>query len=264
MSRQPPIRVRLAILSDRWFKKSVASLFAVHRGLWLGVLDSEDLNSANAAYYAVSDLYRSEEHNRSGLTDWEQALVEKHFPRGTNVLVPSAGAGREVIGLDALGYTVVGCDPSPDLVEVGRSLLVEEGSSAQLLISPADRLPESVTGPFDEVLVGWGGYTHIRGRDARVAFLAELRALLEEEAPMILSFMLRGAEDRRFRLTVSLARAIHRLRRSDEPVELGDTVSGTFDHFFTWEEVESELALAGFAVVETSSAPYPHLLCKAE
>ena len=52
-------------------------------------------------------------------------------------------------------------------------------------------------------------------------------------------------------------------RRSDAPLELGDTVAGTFDHYFTWDEIEAELADGGFTVVETSSAPYPHLVCRA-
>ena len=41
-------------------------------------------------------------------------------------------------------------------------------------------------------------------------------------------------------------------------VELGDTVSGSFDHHFSREEIEAELKAAGFRTVHTADTPYGH------
>ncbi len=263
MTAKTPLRVRLAIASDRWFKRSVNALRIAHQGLWLGVLRPDDLTTANAAAYAKWDRYRDDDYNRSGLSDWERDAAKAHFPPESSVLVPSAGAGREVLGLAALGYRVTGFDPSPVLVESGQRLLSDTGSMAQLLLSPPDDLPAGFDEHFDAILFGWGGYIHIQGRATRIVFLSHLRSLIDAGAPMILSFFLRTPDDRTFPATVRVASAIRRIRGSCESIELGDTVAATFDHYFTWDEIISELAEGGFAVIESSNSPYPHVVCRA-
>ena len=263
MSEKPSLRVRMAISSDRRFKQALNGLRAVHQGLWLGLLDPDDLAAANTAAYERWEQFRDDDYNRSGLAEWESDAVEGHFPAGSSVLVPSAGAGRELIGLEDLGFQATGFDPSPALIQVGENLLSERGSTASLLLSPPDRIPADLDGPFDAILFGWGGYIHIRNRAARVAFLSDLRILVDTNAPMIISFFLRSPDDRTFTASEKIATTIRKVRRSREPVELGDTVAGTFDHFFTWSEIETELTDGGFSVVATSDTPYPHLACRA-
>ncbi len=258
-----PIRVRLAIASDRWFKRLINALWAAHHGIWLGALRSSDLTAANAVAYAGRDRYRNAEYNRSGLTDWERNVVERSFPTASNVLVPSAGGGREILGLEALGFTAVGFDPSPEIVDAGREILAETGAPDRLTLSPADRMPDELNERFDAILFGWGGYVHIRGRSTRVAFLRDLRRTVNSGAPMLLSFYLRSPDDRTYPIAMILATIIRRIRRSREPVELGDTVSATFDHYFTWDEIEAELVEGSFEVIDSSSSPYPHLVCRA-
>jgi hypothetical protein len=254
----------MAISSERRFKQTMNGLRAVHLGLWLGLFDAEHVAAANAAAYARWPRYRDESFNRSGLTDWERDAVNRHFPTGSAVLVPSAGAGREVIGLAALGHRATGFDPAPTLVEMGVRLISDDaGAGARLLLSPPDRLPKDLAGPFDAILFGWGGYIHVRGRERRVALLSDLRSVVQRGAPMLLSFYLRSPDDRTFAIARRIAVALRSLRGSHEPVELGDTVAGTFDHHFTWAEIESELADGGFAVLERRSAPYPHVVCQA-
>ncbi len=263
MPAKVPLRVRFAISSDRWFKRLVNALWAAHHGFWLGMLRSSDLAAANAAAYAGRDRYRDAEYNRSGLTDWERRAVDQYFPPGSNVLVPSAGGGREILGLEALGFRAVGFDPSPELVDAGRELLAETGDQDRLIISAADGLPDNLHEQFDAILFGWGGYVHIRGRSTRVALLRQLRNTVPSDAPMLISFFLRSPGDRTYPSAMKLARLIQRIRLSPEPVELGDTVAATFDHYFTWDEIEAELGEGGFSVVESSGTPYPHLMCRA-
>ena len=263
MTKKIPLRVSLAIASDRLFRRAVNGLTAVHRGIWLGLLGSEHTDTASTAAYSRWEKYQSDDYNLSGLFDWEREVVEKHFPLDSIVLVPSAGGGREILGLEDLGYDAVGFDPAANLVETGRRLIAERAGNSTLTLSPPGRLPDGVDDSFGAILMGWGGYSHIQGRDSRTAFLSELRATLDDGAPMLISFFLRSPTDRRFQLTASLATLIRRLRRAPEPVELGDAVDATFDHYFTWDEIEAELADARFTVVSSSATPYPHIVCVA-
>jgi hypothetical protein len=262
-TKSPALRVRLAIRSDRWFKRAMSGIRALHHGLWLGLFRVEDIADANALAYKQWDRYQSEDYNRSGLTDWERDAIVQHFPAGSTIVVASAGGGREVFGLEQLGHDAVGFDPSPELVEHGNRLIEAAGSGAELVLSAPDQVPANLEGPFHAVVFGWGGYVHIRGRDTRVAFLRHLRELIDRDAPLLLSFFLRSAGDRSFPVTQRLALIVQGLRRSREPIELGDTVEGTFDHYFTWDEIESEVTSAGFEIIESSSAPYPHVVCRA-
>ena len=75
---------------------------------------------------------------------------------------------------------------------------------------------------------------------------------------------MRSSHGRQFEISRRVATAVRRIRFVDEPVELGDTVAGTFDHYSTWDEVTNEMERAGFAVVETSNALFPHIIGRAE
>ena len=82
-------------------------------------------------------------------------------------------------------------------------------------------------------------------------------------APLLVSFFTRGDDSRRLRLTYRIARILRRIRRSNDKVEIGDTLDGTFDHHFTRDEVEKELAAAGFELVVYSATPYGHAVARA-
>lgn len=263
MTADEPFRVRAAIVSERWLKRSINIARAVHAGMWLGSLDEEHLQQANASAYATWDRFKAADYNRSGLKRWEQQAIARHFPPDGSVLIACAGAGREVVALSTLGYAPTGFDPSPELVAIGRRLLEEDGIDAPLILSEPDSVPDGLTGPFGAVVVGWGGYIHIRGRSVRVRFLSQLRSNVEPGAPMLLSLFLRSPVDRHFRVVFSIASTVRRVRRSETVDEIGDSVAATFDHYSTWDEVSAELSEAGFELVESLDAPYPHLVCRA-
>lgn len=263
MKRPVSRRVYAALVSDRWFKRVTRIMRATHEGWWLGIMDADDLAAANSAAYSRWARFKDASYNRSGLRDWEQDAVRKHFRDGASVLVASAGAARELIGLNELGYTVTGFDPSTELVKAGREFLAEDGLSIELLTSPPDRIPQQITGKFDGVIIGWVGYVHIRETSARIDFLQELRSLVDPGAPLLLSFFLRSRSDRHFATVERIAVTIRQLRRSPDTVERGDTVAGTFDHYSTWDEIETEARAGGFEIVDSSSSPVPHVVCRA-
>ena len=114
-----------------------------------------------------------------------------------------------------------------------------------------------------QVLFGWGGISHVRGRTARVGFLSAIRDLCRDGAPMLISFLSREPQSRRFHTTRSVATAVRRLRRDPSPVELGDAVDGSFDHYFAFDEMATELAEAGFTEQELVRSPYAHIVATA-
>ena len=144
MTPGTPLRVRLAIQSDRWLKRSMNGLEAIHQGVWLGLLRHEDIAIANAVTYATWDQYQDEDYNRSGLVDWETDVIGRHFYPGSRVIVASAGGGRELLALDALGYHVTGFDPSPDLVAHGQQLIAATARRSRMLLSPPDGIPPAL------------------------------------------------------------------------------------------------------------------------
>ena len=115
---------------------------------------------------------------------------------------------------------------------------------------PPDRCAD--TGKtYDGLIVGWGAYTHISGSRQRIAFLKEMRRHVGKGDPLLLSFWARSqirASD--LKVTMVVANMIRSLFRR-ERVELGDMLSNLgYAHFFTREEISSELRKGGFEMVE--------------
>jgi hypothetical protein len=115
---------------------------------------------------------------------------------------------------------------------------------------PPDALPDGL-GIYDGVILGWGAYSHVAGRAARVRLLRALAGHLRPAGPLLFSFQTRPADpaaQRLFRWIQLTARVVRAARRSQAPLELGDTLPGYFAHRFTPPEIEEETAAAGLAV----------------
>lgn len=220
---------------------------AIHQGLWLGLLDRAALQQVTAAAYASSPTYADTRHNLSGLEDWERRAVDRYFGGCRSVLVGGAGGGREVVALSRRGIRADAFDPSPNLMRSCVELLKVEGIRAEAVVSPPDQVPQSF-GVYDGLIVGWVAYTHIVGRDARIEFLRQFRRHVRSGGPILLSFWFREGEERQLRWIRGIARSLRRLRRSRDPVEMGDVLVRFFAHRFTEDEIRRELEAAGFRV----------------
>lgn len=239
------------------------SLAAIFNGWWLGRLDHTDLARIDELFYegrreqlhGAEVGYRDDAWNRSGLHSWEEAAVDAHFPVEGRIVVTAAGGGREVLALLGRGFDAVGFEAHPGLAEAGRLLLAEEGHPGRLKLVERDRFPEA--GTADGVVVGWGSYHSIAGRDRRIAFLRGARAALRTGAPLLVSFFTWEDHRRELRLTAAAARVVRAARRA-EPAELGDTLNPNFLHLFTRAEIEAELAAAGFDMAHFADQPYGH------
>lgn len=226
------------------------------------MLDDGDLAQATELYYSASGRWADRRSALSGLMEWEESVIETWFPPAGRILVPAAGAGREVLPLASRGYEVVGFDPSRDLVDLGLTLIEEAGAPAGLVWTSPDTVPE-LPDPFDGVLFGWGGISHVIGTDQRIAMLTDIRSLMRAGAPLLISFLDRRDPSRSIEVTARVARFLRRLRRSGDTVELGDTFYGSFDHHFTIDEMAQELRAAGFEERFRAAAPYAHIVAVA-
>lgn len=259
MSRVGAFRVTNVAL-----RRALLGAQALHQGLWLGLLEGADLHAATARFYALSNRYTGPYHNRAGLLGWEAALVERYFGGCRTVLVGAAGGGREVVALARRGLAVDAFDCSPTLVAAAERVLAEEGLTARVQLAPPDRLPDGL-GTYDGVILGWGSYSHVVGRPARVRLLRGLTGHLRAGGPFLFSFQRRLADpsaQRLFRWIHATARAVRAARRSRAPLELGDTLPDYFAHRFTRAEIEAEAAAAGLSVEHVGELEYGAALAR--
>jgi hypothetical protein len=224
---------------------------ALHQGFWLGLLEDEALQATITRYYTSHRRYTGPDHNTAGLLGWESALVDRHLAGCRTVLVGAAGGGREVVALARRGVAVDAFDCTPALVATAKQVLAAEGITAPVYLAPPDGMPSGL-GTYDGVILGWGAYSHIAGRPARVRLLRDLASHLRKGGPLLVSLQTRPADpsaQRMFRWICAAARTIRAIRRSHAPVELGDNIHGCFAHRFTRTEIETEVAAAGLRLV---------------
>ncbi len=247
MSRKARAYARWA----RWRDGGRRAADAVHAGLWLGLLDRDDLHAVDRGEYERRTTYRTDAYNLGGLFDWEQRMLDRHFPGTGPVVVLAAGAGRELLALAGRGHPVTAYECHPLLVETGRDLLRRAGTTGAVLERLGrDRAPDG-GGPYAAAVVGWSAYMLMAGSVHRVAFLAGLAAVLEPGAPVLLSFAGRTPGDRRPALVAAVAGAVRRIRRRPG-VELGDDLAPNYLHRFTEGELAGELGAAGYRLVDYS------------
>jgi hypothetical protein len=246
MSTEGERAASLALASARLPSVLAHGTRGLLNALWLGVLSERSLRALDRRYYDSAGVYRTAGWNEKGLFPWELRSVEDHFRQGARVLVPACGGGREVLALLEAGFDAAGYEPHPDLAAYARSFLAERGHRDRIEEAKPDEFP-SAGGPCDAVLVGWGAYSLMHGRAARVAFLGGARHQLPTGGPVLISFFDRDADTRELRWTRAAANALRRLRGADA-LELGDTLAPNLVHIFSRAQLSEEAAAAGFDI----------------
>jgi SAM-dependent methyltransferase len=257
-------RVGAFQVANRALTRALLGTQALHQGLWLGFLDGAALQAATARFYGSSFRYRGAYHNRAGLFGWEASIIERHFGGCPTVLVGAAGGGREVVALARRGIAVDAFECSPTLMAAAEELLREEGLTARVRLAPPETLPDGL-GTYDGAILGWGGYSHVAGRSARVRLLRAIARHLRPGGPLLFSFQTRPSDpsdQRMYRWIYATARAVRAARRSRSPLELGDTLPGYFAHRFTRAEIEEEAVLAELAVEHVGELEYGAALAR--
>lgn len=225
-------------------------------GFWLGVLSREVLQRVDQSYYDNEKMYHDEQYNQSGLSHWEKACVEKYFPGKKSILLIGAGGGREVLALNRMGFEVDGYECNPCLVQYANEFFAKESISARVRMINRDHGPKT-SKQYEGIVVGWGAYMLIQGRKHRISFLKELRKNCLPDSPLLLSFFPRRKNTLHFILIPGIGN-IFRWLMGKEFIEIGDDAVPDYVHYFTEQEIASELAEAGFQMDFYSTLEYGH------
>lgn len=261
--------VRRYLWSRRQRDRLARGLGAAFDGLWLGLLDRDRLHLLDERFYDERrervdgglHSYDDDAYNARGLFDWEDAALRSHFPPGVRLAVTGAGGGREVLALLERGFDAIGYEPNGRLAAAGADLLSRRGHPDRLHACERDVFPSEVAS-CDGVVVGWGSYMLIAGRERRIQFLRGARRCLADGDPILLSFFVHAQRPRYYEVVAGVASAVRRLR-GREPVEPGDAIAGNFVHCFLPGEVEAELAAGGFRLADLRLSPYGHAVGRA-
>lgn len=221
------------------------ALRATLSGLGLGLLSEAQLRALDEHYYDTDPQYRTAAWNERGLMPWEREGVKQNFAGRSRIVVPACGGGREVLALAAEGFDPIGYEPHRSLQGYADGFLAEHGHPGRARSAPRDEFP-SDSGPCDGVLVGWGAYSLISPRAARVRFLRDAARATETGGPVMVSLFAGAAYGRALRLTARLATVLRRARGA-APTELGDTLAPNRVHVFTQRELMAELREAGLS-----------------
>jgi hypothetical protein len=165
--------------------------------VWTGSLLSKTLRDEEKEVLSV-DLYDASfrpENDHDGLYPWETQWFERRLPPApASVLVGAAGAGREAVALQRLGYAVHAFEPSASAFEVCRMSLgsehVDRASYRDLVATALNdrstRLRIEGGKRFDAVLLGWGSFGHVLRHSDRFELLRACDRIAPE-GPILLS-----------------------------------------------------------------------------
>ena len=217
------------------------------------------LDAYNDLTYASQHVYDAGSHTfRAELFNWEADLIARVLPAApARILVGGAGGGREAFALAERGYAVTAFEPSIPLARSMAARAQVDSAAVDAWVGRYEQLPRvtstdgtavrdlSTSAPFDAAILGWTSFSHLRGRDARIATLRGFAGLAR--GPVAFSFYL----DRT--LPRSPARAGRVLSALGLPSS-GDrfTPHVGFFHLSRREELEGEVASAGLRVVDAS------------
>jgi hypothetical protein len=251
-----PSVVRLYYRSATGLSRLFLLMQSCFAGFWLGILRRDTFHAIDQLFYDQSAKYSQDAYNRQGLWKWEQEIISRYFAGCRRLLVGGAGGGREVLALSKLGYEVDGFECHPGLAQFANDLLQREGFGARVHRAERDQCPQ-LGEEYDGLVVGWGAYMLIAGRQRRIAFLKAMRAQAREGAPILVSFYDRAGSESRFKLIAAIGNVLRWLLRR-EPLDVGDDLAPNYVHYFTREQIAAELHEVGFDPVFYDTREYGH------
>ena len=149
---------------------------------WTGDLLDRALHDSEKQALSI-DLYDASfdpKNDHDGLYAWEERWFERRLPsQPASILIGAAGAGREAVALQRLGYEVHAFEPSRSAYQLCRETLgerhVHQASYQDLIESTLQgkttRLELPSDARFDAVLLGWGSFGHVLRRAERFELL---------------------------------------------------------------------------------------------
>ena len=235
-------------------KKLTDFLDAISAGFWLGVMGEKSLEYSDELYYNRTKYYTEDKYNESGLFEWEKVMISKHFTKVRSILLIAAGGGREVIALSKMGFEIDSYECNPSLIEFGNDLLEKNKINSRIRYLSRNSVPGEVR-KYDAVIIGWGAYSLISGSKKRISFLSSLYPFLQEGSVLMVSFIYLGKRTTKEKIIKNVSDFL-RFFRGINRREIGDRLVPNFIHYFTEEEVRSELIRSEFRVIEYSATDY--------
>ncbi|MDD3877353.1 MAG: hypothetical protein PHT69_12090 [Bacteroidales bacterium] len=258
------IFIRIYILLYKIHKKLVEWIcFAlgysrlISEAFWMSVLPLSFITAIDEYHYSKSKKYLKEDFNRSLLFDWEKEMVELYFTNCKTIMVLASGGGREVLSLLKMGFKADGYECNRKLVEVSRGLIIKEGYESNIEWVAPNHAP--LNGKmYDGIILGWGAYIHVRGKENRIKLLKEIQTHMPQGAYLLISFWFSNEQmDKYCRKLVKVNGFFCKIFRT-KVIQKGDRLSPFSGHYFTLEEVSEELQSAGFEVIHQEAYPYGH------
>ena len=257
MAADPPApfvpRGRLRALAHRALLASAHGLYKAGNGCLFtaaGLLRRDELQAASVDQYRLFNVSAVEVD--AGLSPAEAHFYGRFLRPRDRVLLAGCGTGRDLIGLQLLGYDVTGLEPIAELVELARRHLARRGIAAAVetgLIQTAE-----LGDRYDAVIFSNGCYSLLQGSSERIATLRRVAKQLAPAGRVIVSYLPARHQSRIGR---RLTRAAARLTASDWTPENGDTFSRDhfvpglirYHHAFAPGEFARECDAAGFILL---------------
>jgi hypothetical protein len=225
-----------------------------------------------ANHYGPDTVYVTRQHQSLGLYPFEARAISAFFPRPpARLLLPGAGAGRELFALRDAGYDVDAFDASPPFVEAA---CARGGPGAVRLCDVASWCAETLRNSepprYDGVVAGWNLWTHLVRRAERREALDAFRRVCPT-GPVLLSFWRREhvfdpdeqklcLEEPEARWMVPLRFVRERLHRASRAESGTNWRRGMFFHLVSEQELVAEAAETGYRVAyyERDGSRFPN------
>jgi hypothetical protein len=252
------LELKIYFASRKFLNRLFLFCHACLTGFWLGIFNRENLYAVDRIYYDKDKMYRNDAYNKSGLWEWEQKVIEKYFINSKNLLLIGAGGGREVLALSKLNYQVDSYECNHNLVDFANQLLTQEGFNSKVKLIARDACPKTQQ-KYDGVIIGWGSYMLIQGKDKRIDLLKKIQQTIASQSPILLSFYCYKQPSRYYHIIAQVGNLFRWLLRRDL-LDVGDDLVPNYVHYFTKEQIDRELKEANFKLVMYSTKEYGHAI----
>lgn len=250
--------MRLVILCirifDRISTRIITFLFRFQQlltGILPALASPEELTRLLQAHYGHTYQNAASQYPEHSpiwaLEPWEETVLAHHMSDSGTVLVLGTGVGRESIPIAQQGYRVLGLEFHHEALRWAVQRAAARNADVWFIQGSFLTIPV-VSASVDYILMPSVMYSAIPGREARQAWLQNIRTYLKPEGRAILNFMIvREPSTTTRRLTLALAAYVMKLPCGNKHYQPGDTCDqGHFLHLFpTEEELRSEVVETG-------------------